>query len=174
MEKRKTNSFDSDSDDSPSPFVKSCSPQVSWNENYQDLLKPSVATLSRILCEKCDCTYDKDTDIFCIRDDPNRMYNDSLKTDQLKNNISLPYNGEDSSNIGLISQKSYSELLIEEQSLDLPKGDLSVSNVEKNGNLSLDFLRDARVDHFQRNDKIPIIYRHSIGNTSYNPQILTL
>ena len=92
------------------------------------------------------------------------MYNESLKTDQSKSNISSPSYGEDSSNIALISQKSNPELLNEEQSLDLLEGDLTVSNLEHDGNLSLDFLRDARVDHFQRNSQIPIRDRHSIGS----------
>ena len=167
MEKNKTNSFESDSDDSPSRFIKSSSLQVSWNENYQDLFEPSTTSLSsRMLCETCNCTYDKDHDIICTRCDTDRMYNESLKTDQSKSNNSLPCNGEDSSNIALISQKGNPELLRGEKSLDLPEGDLTVSNVEHDGNLSLDFLRDTRVDHFQRNSQIPIRARHSIGSPS--------
>ena len=47
-----------------------------------------------------------------------------------------PSNGEGSSNVALISQKSNSESLSEEQSLDFPEGDLSLCNVEKGGNRS--------------------------------------
>ena len=59
------------------------------------------------------------------------MYNESLKANQSKNNISLPY----SSNFTLISKKSNSGLLCEQQHLDLWEGDHLVPNVEKNGNL---------------------------------------
>ena len=165
MEKSKTNSFETNSNDSLSTFVKSCSPQVSWNENCQNLIEPSTTSLSwRNFCEKCSCTFDKDANIICIWCDTNRIYNESLKTDQSKKNISLTSNEEDNSNIALISQKSNSELLNEDQSLDLTKGDLPVSSVEKDGNLSLDFFQDARVYHFQQNTETPIRYRHSTGS----------
>lgn len=168
MEKSKTNSFESNSNDSLSTFVKSYSPQVSWNENYQNLFEPSAASLSwNILCERCNCAFDKDANIICIWCDTNRIYNESLKTGQSKNNVSLTSNEEDSSNIALISQKSNSKLLSEEQSLDLTEGELSVSNVEKDGSLSLDFLRDARVNYFLQNTQIPIRYRHFIWSPSF-------
>ena len=165
MEKSKTNSFESNTNDSLSTFVKSYSPQVSWNENYQNLFEPSAASLSwNILCERCNCAFDKDANIICIWCDTNRIYNESLKTGQSKNNVSLTSNEEDSSNIALISQKSNSELLNEGQSLDLTEGDLPVSSVEKDGNLSLDLFQDARVYHFQQNTEIPIRYRESTGS----------
>ena len=77
-----------------------------------------------------------------------------------------PSNGESSSNVALISQKSNSESLSEEQSLDLPEGDLSLCNVEKGGNRSLEFLLNATLYHFQWNPQIPIRYQHSIGSPS--------
>ena len=77
-----------------------------------------------------------------------------------------PSNGEGSSNVALISQKSNSESLSEEQSLDFPEGDLSLCNVEKGGNRSLEFLLNATLYHFQWNPQIPIGYQHSIGSPS--------
>ena len=97
----------------------------------------------KCLCEKCNYKHDKNTDIICIQCDTNRMYNESLKTKQSKSDINSPSSGE-SSSVALISKKSDSELLCEEQSLYLPEGDLSVFNKDKDSNLSIDFFQDPR------------------------------